>query len=179
MHLRWIIWGGLGCLILAIGFFFLLSVERSPHPPSLAVRCAFHMRRISEGIGLYRNENRRAYPPDLGTVLATQDVSGDMFLCPARSAQLPKNWETMTVEQQSDWVNQHGSYVYLGRAKDAQAFYQDDVLLYESPDNHGGAGLHVVEVQGLVRFQRGPDAGRAIENTTGQNPFLDRNPPKR
>ena len=41
------------------------------------------MRQIGLGIMLYANENKGNYPPDLGTLFLTQDVTQKVFVCPS------------------------------------------------------------------------------------------------
>src|SRR5262249_35082217 len=98
------------------------------------VKRASNMRQIGQAILLYANENQGKYPPDLGTLITTQDITWECFACPDTHTKLPKN-----VNQPGDiakWVTTHSDYVYVGQKLDNNA-PANKVILYEGFKDHG------------------------------------------
>ena len=54
---------------------------------------------IGQAIVLYSNNNQGQYPPDLGTLLTTQELDPQVFLCPERNKHLPGNFAQMSNEE--------------------------------------------------------------------------------
>jgi prepilin-type processing-associated H-X9-DG protein len=126
------------------------------------VKCASNMRQVGLAIQLYANENKGKYPPDLGTLVLTQDITGQVFICPSGSngdARLAG----MKPEDAAKWVNEHSDYVYLGKGMDARTG-AEIVVLYEKADAHGGQGMNMLFGDGHVEFQMMPSAMKMIED---------------
>lgn len=60
---------------------FLPSLGQA-RPPANVIKCSSNLRMIGLAIQMYAIENNDSLPPDPQTVLATQDVTTDVFLCP-------------------------------------------------------------------------------------------------
>jgi prepilin-type processing-associated H-X9-DG protein len=114
------------------------------------VKCASNERQISEAILLYCSAHNGVYPPDLGTLVKTEDISPDVFVCPDTGNHAPPN---LTPDQACDWVNAHSDYIYIGAGLTAQATTRETVVLYEKPGNHGNDGMNIAYGDGHVEFQ--------------------------
>jgi prepilin-type processing-associated H-X9-DG protein len=131
------------------------------------VKCASNERQIGQAILLYANENKGNYPPDLGTLVKTEDIGPEVFICPSANTSLPPNIHAMTPDQQAAWVNEHSDYVYVGKGlkSDAPA---DRVTVYEKETDHGGDGMNMLYGDGHVEFQNAQAARREIEQLNDQ-----------
>jgi prepilin-type processing-associated H-X9-DG protein len=125
------------------------------------VKCGSNERQIGQAILLYSNENRGKYPPDLGTLVKTQDITAEVFVCPTGEKTVPRNLATK--DAQAKWVNENSDYVYIGAGK-TSAIGADVIVLYEKPDAHQGQGMNILYGDGHVEFQLMPNAQRMIED---------------
>jgi hypothetical protein len=105
------------------------------HHTAQRVRSASNLRQIGQALLIYSNANRGSYPPDLGTLVRTQDISVNDFLCPSMpgGSSPPSNLDQMTTDQKADWVNQHADVVYLGAGL-KQGAPPEIIVLYEKQD---------------------------------------------
>ena len=125
------------------------------------VKCGSNMRQMGQAILLYANENRGKYPPDLGTLIKTQDVTAEVFMCP--SAHDPTQpLAAMNLDEKAKWVNENSDYVYVGKGMTSAA-NAETIVLYEKPDAHGGQGMNMLYADGHVEFWQMRDAQRQIE----------------
>jgi len=117
------------------------------------VKCASNERQIGMAMLMYANDNKGSYPPDLGTLILTQDITTDQFICPSGDTSKPKELATMQPPQVADWVNKHADYVYAGAGlrNDTPA---ELVVLYEKPDDHSRDGMNCLFGDGHVEFVR-------------------------
>jgi prepilin-type processing-associated H-X9-DG protein len=125
------------------------------------VKCASNMKQIGLGIQLYENENKGKYPPDLGTLLKTEDLTAQVFICPSANSSLDAI-RGMNIDDAAKWVNEHSDYVYLGAGMNNKAG-GEVIVLYEKPGAHGGQGMNMLFGDGHVEFEMMPVAMRMIE----------------
>ncbi len=117
------------------------------------VKCASNERQIGQAILLYANENKGKYPPDLGTLIKTQDITIDCFVCPSSDNTIPPDIQAGAKDQQAAWVNNNSSYVYVGQGMNFNA-PADAVVLYENHDNHDEDGMNFLYGDGHVEWQQ-------------------------
>jgi prepilin-type processing-associated H-X9-DG protein len=125
-------------------------------------KCASNERQIGLAMLLYSNDNRGKYPPDMGTLLKTQDITIEVFICPSSENAVPPEIRNAPIDQQAAWVNENASYVYLGAGKSNRAG-AEDVMLYERTDNHAEDGINLLFGDGHVEWQAMPAAQQMIQ----------------
>lgn len=135
------------------------------------VKCASNLRMLGQAMLLYANENKGKYPPDLGTLLLTQDLTMEVFVCPSSGTVVPKNLKTL--EEKAKWVNENSDYIYAAAGLDNNAPPQR-ILIYEKATDHDHDGMNLLFGDGHVEFQPLPDAQHLIESAGKADP----NPPE-
>lgn len=116
------------------------------------VKCASNQREIGQAILLYGNEHRGKYPPDLGTLLKTQPIEIDAFVCPSSGDAVPADIRGGTKDAQAAWVNSSSSFVYLGQTFTFN-IPADTVVLYEKSDDHDQDGMNLLFADGHVEWE--------------------------
>ncbi len=138
----------------------LPSLNRSRETAN-RVKCASNLRQIGQAILLYSNDNHGKYPPDLGTLIKTEDITASVFVCPDTNSQPPPG---MTPDQAADWVNRNSDYVYVGAGM-VQGQQPSTVVCYEKDKDHGGDGMNMLFGDGHVEFLTLPAAHEMIEKS--------------
>lgn len=126
------------------------------------MKCASNLRQIGQALLLYANEHKGKYPDDMGTLVPTEDIVANVFVCPSGDSPVPPEVATTTLAQLGAWVNEHSDYVYLGKGQTSSA-PADRIIVYEKPGAHGGDGMNMLYGDGHVEFQNTTDANRAID----------------
>ncbi len=127
------------------------------------VKCASNLRQIGQAILLYSDDNHGQYPPDLGTLIKTEDITASVFVCPDTNTRPPPG---MTPDQAADWVNHNSDYVYVGAGL-KQGADPSTVVCYEKDNNHHGGGMNMLFGDGHVEFLKLPAAHQLIEKSKG------------
>ena len=125
------------------------------------VKCGSNMRQIGQGILLYANENKGKYPPDLGILVKTEDLTPEVFICPTGNNGFPRG-ANLAIDDQVKWVNEHSDYIYVGAGMNATAG-AETIVLYEKPDAHQRQGMNILYGDGHVEFQMMAAAMQEIE----------------
>jgi prepilin-type processing-associated H-X9-DG protein len=141
----------------------LPSLNRSRETAN-RVKCASNERQIGQAILLYCNDNRGKYPPDLGTLVKTEDITPEVFVCPSGNTQVPPG---LTGDKAVAWVNEHSDYIYVGKGLTISG-PPDRIVLYEKLTDHGHDGVNMLYGDGHVEFQSMPQAQQMI-NQLQQN----------
>jgi prepilin-type processing-associated H-X9-DG protein len=137
------------------------------------------VRQIGQALLDYCNDNMGRYPPDLGTLIKTQNIPVSDFLCPSMPGgkSLPSNLAQLTRDQQAQWVNEHTDFIYLGAGLKQGAPPETVVLYEEHVEQNSGPdlGLGPDEVQmlfadGHVEPIPPAEAHRRIESQKLKNP---------
>lgn len=96
------------------------------------------MRQIGIALALYANENRGAYPPDLATLLATQDIMPYAFVCPSESSTAAtRPWSDDAAARSAGMLD----YVYIGEGLTNATTAEVPVLFERSSAHHGGGNI--------------------------------------
>jgi len=125
------------------------------------VKCASNMRQVGQGILLYSNENKGKYPPDQGTIVKTQDLVANVFVCPSGDTPQPPKFANL--DEAAKWVNEHSDYVYLGVNMNNRVG-ADVIVLYEKPGAHGQQGMNMLFGDGHVEWEQLPNAMKMIQD---------------
>jgi hypothetical protein len=126
------------------------------------VKCASNMRQIGMAILLYSNDMKGAYPPDLGTLLKTEDITAAVFVCPDTGKSPPPG---MSPDEAADWVNKNTDYVYIG-SNLKQGAAPSVVVCYEKPEDHGNDGQNILFGDGHIEFCKPELAQKLINDST-------------
>jgi len=136
-------------------------------PPRLT--CASNLRQIGQGVQMYANENHGVYPPDVATLLLTQDLTSEAFICGATHDTRANGPTTQAIAADLT-AGGHLSYVYCGKGLNLES-PAAAVVAYEPMTNHGGAGTNVLYADGHVDWLDAKQARTLInELGAGHNP---------
>ena len=126
------------------------------------VKCAANLKAIGNALLLYANENRGMYPPDFQTLISTQDITFDSFVCPSSNDQRASQMSELSTRG-------HLSYVYVpGMNTRASA---EHVIVYEHIEDHNQDGANFLFGDGHVDWLSKPQAQSFIAQLqNGQNP---------
>jgi prepilin-type processing-associated H-X9-DG protein len=145
---------------MSLGVSILLPSLTKARAAADRVKSASDMRQIGQAIMLYANDNKGAYPPDLGTLVKTEQITPQTFVDPTSGTAPPP--ANLTGDDAVNWVNANSDYEYTGAGKTSSAD-ANTVILYEKSDN-GGDGKNVLFADGHVEFMT-LDAAQAAINT--------------
>ncbi|HEV2296155.1 MAG TPA: DUF4190 domain-containing protein [Tepidisphaeraceae bacterium] len=162
-------WAAYFALIAAILF---PSLGRSRETAN-RVKCASNMRQIGLAVMLYSNEHAGAYPDTIEKLLLTQDITGEVFVCPSTNhTKATGNTAQEIVDDMA--AGGHLSYVYVGKGMTNSIpmdVAQVTVVAYEPLSNHNSAGANMLFADGHVEFIPKAQAVQMIKQVeAGQNP---------
>ena len=147
-------------LIVALGIL-LLGFSRLVQSNRLEAkyrRCPMNLAHIGQACLLYSIDHKNAFPPDFGTLIKTEDINVDAFVCPFDTVVIPAG---MTKDQAAVWVDQNSSYIYSGAGL-TQDCDPSIVVVYEKDSNHG-TGMNLLFADGHVEFDNLAEAHEAIK----------------
>ena len=132
------------------------------------VKSASNERQIGMAIMMYANENAGKCPDDLGTLLKTQEIGAEVFICPGSGKTLPPNLNAP--DEFVKWVDENSDYVYVGKGKKVAELGPEDVVVYERPGLHGGDGINILFGDGHVEWRNMSSATELIKKATEAQP---------
>ncbi len=127
------------------------------------VKSGSNLRQIGQATYLYASENKGQCPPDLGTILKTQDVTPQVFLSPRGTNEFPDNLTAGTPDQRAAWINEHADYVYLGKGKMVDRLRADEPLAYEKLELGDQQGTNILYGDGHVGWVSAAEAARVLK----------------
>lgn len=137
--------------------------------------CPHHLRSIGMAIQMYANDYGDVLPPSFQSVIATQDITTEVFICPGSAdaaANLPVN--TTAAQRAASVVEGTGTRSYFYRPPVGVAASQltpRHVIAYEKPTNHNGDGGSILFGDWHVeRVPKGQFEQIIAEVEAGQNP---------
>ena len=68
-------------LFLVFAVLIVMPSSGRAREPAKRVKCSNNLRQIALAIRMYADGNGGQLPPDLGTVLRTQEITADVFIC--------------------------------------------------------------------------------------------------
>lgn len=164
---------GLASLVfhLAVGGF----VAREQVLRSRRIHCRMNLEMIGQGFLMYSNENRGKYPSGFTALNVVQDLTPGVFVCPARSTDLPTSFFTNEVDARKagalDYVFIHGELTPT-TGKSSFAGVSDYPVVIERLSNHGN-GAHVLWSASGVQFTRAPEFSALIKRLRDQSLIMD------
>jgi prepilin-type processing-associated H-X9-DG protein len=162
----------------ALGVSILLPSLNRAREAANRVKAASNLRQIGLASVLYANENKGAAPPDLGTLLKTQDLTVDVFTSPSSNTAVPADVRNAGVDKTADWVNTHSDFVFIKPAGKLNEVVADKPLAYEKLGIHGKDGTNILFADGHVEFVRTEQAIKTIKDATGAEPMKYDKPKK-
>jgi hypothetical protein len=143
------------------------------------VASAKNLRMIGLGIQFYANENRGRLPPDLATVLATQDLIPGHFANPRSLTNVPRG--ELSLAENVGWVDSLNDYVYAGPGLTFRHPPQTP-LAWENPDRVTG-NIQVLRLDGSVVSMGRAEAAELLgfdpdAEPRGARPPADRSAPE-
>lgn len=143
------------------------SLDRSRyHDPRL--KCASNLRQIGQGVQMYANENKGAFPDDFAALLLTQDITSEVFVCYITNDTRAEGPTTQAVAANLT-AGGHLSYVYVGKGLTSYS-PQTAVVAYEPLSNHGN-GTNVLYADGHIEWRTAAEAKWLMaELAAGHNP---------
>jgi prepilin-type processing-associated H-X9-DG protein len=98
------------------------------------VASANNLRQIGAACMMYSNDNKGALPPDLGTLVKTEDIAISVFVNPESGTTLPPGSNTMSPDDIATWVNNNSDYVLLAAGKNTRGMDPGTVIAHEKID---------------------------------------------
>lgn len=135
----------------ALGASILLPSLNRARETANRVKSASNLRQIGMACMLYANEHDHKYPPDMGTLLKTEDITIDVFLSPRTSTSIPASVKSGDVDAMTKWVDASGDFKYLGAGLSDSAA-PEVVLAHERLDRKLADGINVLFADGHVEF---------------------------
>ena len=150
--------GGASVLLFLCAFSVLLPALSRAREQANRIRCASNLRQIGMAAMMYANENKGQYPPDFQTLLRTQDLTSDVFVCPSTTHTRAQGADAKQ-QAQNLTAGPHLSYIYAGRDLTARSPL-NAIVAYEVGDNHDrgrgpNAGANVLFIDGRVEYVTG------------------------
>ncbi|MGC4033356.1 MAG: hypothetical protein QM754_16820 [Tepidisphaeraceae bacterium] len=132
------------------------------------IQCSTNLRKIGLAFQAYINADRNGdFPPDLPTLVVSQELSADVFLDPADPSRRTEvgpvnNWASKIVPG-----SDHCDYIYPYQSGWNQSINPKTIVLYEPLSSHNGDGINVVYADGEVNWLETGDASRVIASIQG------------
>jgi prepilin-type processing-associated H-X9-DG protein len=115
---------------------------------------------------MYANEYNHQFPKDFATLLVTEDITSDVFICPDSNDTPAAGPTTQAVV--ADFAKPgHCSYRYFGAGMHDRDNPQT-VVATEPLANHNDQGANVLFLDGHVEFIVAPAAQKLIAGATTQ-----------
>ena len=145
--------GVLGALLL-LALLLLPSLGRARESAN-RVKCGSNLRQIGQAAFLYANENGGQLAPDIPTMLQTQDITPEVFVCP--SSNIGKATGATTQHVVADLLaGDHVSYAWTGAglttAVTADVILAFDLEPHVPKDGVTTTGINVLLGDGSITF---------------------------
>ena len=125
--------------------------------PANRIKCASNLRQIGQAITAYAQDNGGHYPPSLAVLLAHEDISAGVMVCPSSNDESSAAADTagavadLTAAETNAPAHKHClSYIYTGRGLTIATASETSVVMYEPLENHEGEGASVLFGDGHV-----------------------------
>jgi hypothetical protein len=119
------------------------------------VKCASNLRQIGQAAFLYANDHGGQLPPDLATILQTQDITAEVFVCASSNVDKATGATTQQVVA-SMLAGDHLSYAWAGTglttAAPADVVLAFDLERHVPKDSETTTGINVLLMDGSVAF---------------------------
>jgi|GEM_PF-4718802 len=135
------------------------------------VQCANNMLQIGFALNHYQDDNHGTYPPDLGTLVKTTDITTTAFACPSTATNAQND---LVGDRAVDWVNRNTDYIYNGAGL-VGLVNSSYIMLFDKDSNHDRV-MNVVYADGHCEMLSAKDAHGAIDRGLKRRQQRDRSP---
>ena len=116
---------------------------------------------------MYAAENAGRHPPDFATLLLTQDLTAEVFICSSSQGErAPGATPQEQAKQLSDPL--HQTYAFVAPGLDPKAS-PDALVAYDLGDPHTGHGVNALFADGHVEFVGGRDWKQTLSEMVARN----------
>ena len=122
-------------------------VKHDAYLTAYRVKSQSNLRQMGMAILMYSNENKGKYPPDLATLVRTQDITLDAFANPRIPTPLPRGVASRI--EDAAWVAWQDDYVYVGAAL-RYSSPAGEIVAYENLARTPSDEINVLFVDGHV-----------------------------
>jgi prepilin-type processing-associated H-X9-DG protein/predicted Zn finger-like uncharacterized protein len=129
------------------------------------VRSAQNLHQIGQACAQYGNAYDQNYPPDLGILCTTENLTPQTFVSPNSQTAAPDN---LTGAAAVNWVDNFSDYIYTGSGLKLRSD-PSIVVAYEKEQINHGNGINVLFMDGHVEFMT-LDAAHRIFAQNNANP---------
>jgi len=121
--------------VVLLVYLFVPTRHDGSHPNLLIDHCRANLRQIGQACQLYLNDYHSQYPPTLDVLLANEDLTADIAVCPSTDTPRPDRFTTSptTAPLTTD-------YAYLGAGLDSTT-PADVIIAHDRLANHASEGL--------------------------------------
>ncbi len=106
-------------------------------------------------------------PPDIATLLKTQDLTAAVFISPLSGHDIPPEVRAMKPAAQAEWVQEHSDYVYVAKGK-KNTMGADEPVAYEKFEIGQGEGINILFGDFHVEFCSMPLAQQYLRKVLEQ-----------
>ena len=113
------------------------------------IKCASNLKQIGNALKMFADEHGGKYPDQLSELIATEDLTPSVFICPSGTAEA--STATSPTQLASELLEpQHSSYIYIKQ----NAGNVDRAVVVEFIKNHDQDGMNVLFGDGHAEFMQ-------------------------
>ena len=135
---RVVIWSFVCVSVIALSISVLLPSLTSPRLEPSVMRCSSNLKQIYTAMFLYADENHNAAAPDFATLLETEDLVPEVFVCWVTNDTRTTATRPALLRVDLTPGSGHCSYVYVAPPGRFDLLPPDVVLAYEPPATQPG-----------------------------------------